>query len=650
MNPKQTALRLACFLPACFWVSLTRAQAPGNMAARPVADKVIPAGPGSVHLTGRIGDKIDRCINHGILAQNVEKLVSPYRAKTETGNADWRCEYWGKWFTALALADAYEPTVQSAALRDQGTRELLVTAAPDGYLGTRQPKDRLQGWDTWGCKYALLGVLADYDRTHDPATLAAARRQGDVLFAQIGPGANTNIEDVGEWNGLPASSVLEPVVQLYQRTGDKKYLDLANHIVASWDTPSKRLKSGMRLLDDAIAGTAPSKMCSPKAYEMMSCFEGACELYRATGEPRLLEGPVALAESVRQHELTIVGCGTSNEVWCDGSKKQTGAVPKPMETCVTATWMKFNYQLLRLTGDSKYADELERNLYNALLGAMMPKGDWWAYFSGTMGVRVPSYIQHDDVGTSCCVLNGPRGLMITPSWAFMSGPDGPVVNLYGPATAKLAAPSGQAVNLDVAGNYPVEDHATITVKVDPPEAFSIWLRIPAWSLQTQLKVNGELVAVKPGTYAKVHRTWSTGDRIAITFDMRGRVVQAPDGNEQIAICRGPIVLSLDNRLVPSASGLATLTTDGSGQIELTPNPAAATRINAWMAFDVGCTVDGKPSTLTFCDYADAGNEFSRQNMFRTWLPQPLDLKTVYDTRQTWRTLSHANHWTDAPQQ
>jgi hypothetical protein len=206
------------------------------------------------------------------------------------------------------------------------------------------------------------------------------------------------------------------------------------------------------------------------------------------------------------------------------------------------------------------------------------------------------------------------------------------------------------VNLDVAGNYPVEDHATITVKVDPPEAFSIWLRIPAWSLQTQLKVNGELVAVKPGTYAKVHRTWSTGDRIAITFDMRGRVVQAPDGNEQIAICRGPIVLSLDNRLVPSASGLATLTTDGSGQIELTPNPAAATRINAWMAFDVGCTVDGKPSTLTFCDYADAGNEFSRQNMFRTWLPQPLDLKTVYDTRQTWRTLSHANHWTDAPQQ
>jgi len=620
------------------------------MAARPVADKVIPAGPGSVHLTGRIGDKIDRCINHGILAQNVEKLVSPYRAKTETGNADWRCEYWGKWFTALALADAYEPTVQSAALRDQGTRELLVTAAPDGYLGTRQPKDRLQGWDTWGCKYALLGVLADYDRTHDPATLAAARRQGDVLFAQIGPGANTNIEDVGEWNGLPASSVLEPVVQLYQRTGDKKYLDLANHIVASWDTPSKRLKSGMRLLDDAIAGTAPSKMCSPKAYEMMSCFEGACELYRATGEPRLLEGPVALAESVRQHELTIVGCGTSNEVWCDGSKKQTGAVPKPMETCVTATWMKFNYQLLRLTGDSKYADELERNLYNALLGAMMPKGDWWAYFSGTMGVRVPSYIQHDDVGTSCCVLNGPRGLMITPSWAFMAGPDGPVVNLYGPATAKLAAPSGQAVNLDVAGDYPVDDHATITVKVDPPEAFSIWLRIPAWSLQTQLKVNGELVAVKPGTYAKVHRTWSTGDRIAISFDMRGRVVQAPDGNEQIAICRGPIVLSLDNRLVPSASGLATLTTDGSGQIELSPNPAAATRINAWMAFDVGCTVDGKPSTLTFCDYADAGNEFSRQNMFRTWLPQPLDLKTVYDTRQTWRTLSHANHWTDAPQQ
>ena len=99
-----------------------------------------------------------------------------------------------------------------------------------------------------------------------------------------------------------------------------------------------------------------------------------------------------------REEATLVGCGTHNEVWFSGAKQQTGVVEKPMETCVTATWMKFCDQLLRLTGDVRYADELEKNLYNGLLGAMMPDGQWWAYFDGLMGVRVPSYVQHADVG------------------------------------------------------------------------------------------------------------------------------------------------------------------------------------------------------------------------------------------------------------
>ncbi len=108
-----------------------------------------------------------------------------------------------------------------------------------------------------------------------------------------------------------------------------------------------------------------------------------------------------------------------------------------METCVTVTWMKLCDQLLRLTGDVRYADELEKNLYNGLLGAMMPDGKWWAYFDGLMGVRVPSYVQHADVGLSCCVVNGPRGLMLTPFWAFMQSADGPVVNLYAPGTRAI---------------------------------------------------------------------------------------------------------------------------------------------------------------------------------------------------------------------
>ncbi len=108
----------------------------------------------------------------------------------------------------------------------------------------------------------------------------------------------------------------------------------------------------------------------------MSCFEGLCELYRATGNRTYLDASVKIADAVLAQEETLVGCGTSGEIWFGGAKKQTGVVEKPMETCVTATWMKLNYQLLRLTGEVRYADELEKNLYNGLLGAQMPDGRW----------------------------------------------------------------------------------------------------------------------------------------------------------------------------------------------------------------------------------------------------------------------------------
>ena len=605
---------------------LAGARVPARADATAVDDVFKPAAPGSVRIKGRLGEKMDLCIGNRILAQDIESVIAPYRDKTETGSSDWRCEYWGKWYTSLMLADAYQSTPATRAMRDEAARALIATAAPDGYLGTRVPAHRLEGWDVWGCKYALLGLIANYDRTHDPVVLEAARRQANVLIAEMGPG-KTDIAEVGEWNGLPASSVLEPVVLLYERTGEQEYRDFAEHIVACWSAPSKRLPAGMRLVEDSRAGKRPAEMCAPKAYEMMSCFEGLCELYRATGKRDYLDAAVKLADGIFSEEATLVGVGSHNEVWYGGAKQQTEVIQKPMETCVTVTWMKYCDQLLRLTGDVRYADELEKNLYNSLLGAMMPDGKWWAYFSGLMGVRVPSYVQHADVGLSCCVVNGPRGLMLTPSWAFMQGADGPVINLYAPGSARVGA-----VKLEITGDYPVSDHVEIRVWPDRTAVFTLTLRIPAWSARTELTVNGQARPVTPG-YVKLDGTWHPGDRVALAFDMRVKEVKL---NSQVALQRGPVVLSLDNRLTPASAGQITLERNP----ELKPNPAAARKIGAWMAFDAG--------SLTFCDYASAGNAFTEQNRFRTWLPQPLDLATVYETGQTWQTLSHAQTWTNPP--
>lgn len=617
-----------------------------------VPDVMSPLSPGSVHISGRLGAKLKLSIDNRLLAQSIESLVKPYRIKDEV-IADWRGEYWGKWFTSLALADAYQCAPDTRAKLNDAAEALLATAAPDGYLGTHMPEHRFEGWDLWCRKYALLGVLAYYDRTQDTNALAAAARHLDTLLAQTGPG-KTNIAEIGDHRGLQSTSTLEPAVLLYQRTGDQKYLEFAKYIVGQWSKPANPSRwpestNGVRLIEDSLAGVPPDKMRWNKSYEMMSCFEGLCELYRVTGNRDYLDASVKLAGNIMKYEGTIVGPGTSIEVWFNGHTKQTTAVDRPMETCVTVTWMKFCYQLLRLTGDPSYADELEKNLYNGLLGAMMPDGAWWAYFSGINGERVPSDMQHFDVGMSCCVVSGPRALFLTPQWAVMKASSGPVVNLYSPGEAEFITPSGQKAVITQKTDCPVSDTVEISLKLEKPEVFTLALRIPAWSESTSLRVNGRKTEANPGSYARIHRTWKTGNSVKLVLDLRGRILEAPDGNGQLAVVRGPVVLSLDNRLTPPGTGLsARLDRHNSPFIYLKSNPKAAARINAWEAFDVPFKIHGATRWLTMCDFASAGNLWTSQNFYRTWLPQPVDLAKVYESGQVWTNLTHQRYRSVAP--
>ncbi len=612
----------------------------GSLAAFGAEDVLKLAPAGMVRLGGHLGAKIGLCVSNCVMNQDAEKFIRPFREKKEVGDQDWRCEYWGKWFTSAALAYNFEPSPEHRAVLDAGAHGLMATAADDGYIGTRAVADRLKGWDVWGRKYVLLGLIAQFDSTGDKAALEAARRHEDTLIAEVG-GGKTNIADLGykQWKGLPPCSVLEPTVLLYERTGEKKYLDFANEIVASWSRPSALNPRGMLLIEDALAGKTPAQIDAPKAYEMMSCYEGLCELYRATGTKKYLEAGVKLADGVIAHELTIIGSASSDEIWKDCRMHQTEKISKPMETCVTATWMKFCTQLLRLTSDPKYADELERSLYNALLSAQTPDGNWWAYFSALSGERVASYVQHADCGTSCCVLNGPRGLLQVPAWAVMSGERGPVVNLYcdGNANIPLHGAGGNRVKIIQETDYPAGGKVKIYVVPGVSELFTLSLRIPAWSEKTSLSVNGEAVEARPGTYARIERQWRRGDKIEIEFDMKARVERDPAGKDFYAICRGPVVLALDRRLCGDATP-GGLSFRGA---ELAANPKAAHEANAWMAFDAKfATKDGAEKTLTLCDYSSAGTTWDARSAFRVWLPNPLDLATAFNELTPWQMMTH----------
>jgi len=627
----------------CHALPLVFAQSTEHSPTAVVKDAFCPLQPGCVKIKGFSGDKIDTCIRNRIAAQNVEELIEPFQKRPE--RQLWRCEFWGKWFTSAAAAYQYTKDKQLRSIVDKAVAELLATQNPNGYIGTYQDDAHLQGWDVWGRKYVLLGLLDYYDITSDRDTLSAAVRQADFLLSEVGPG-KADIVKLGHWNGMAASSILEPVMLLYRKTGQKRYLDFARYIVGQWSSPN-----GPDLIEKALAnvpvyrmfGDDPNLSQHPhypegygaygksKAYEMMSCFNGLAQLYRFDNDPRYGRALENIWENIRKNEITIVGSGSDMERWFGGRYRQTQVVRDWMETCVTVTWMQLCYQMLCLTGQPRFADEIEISAYNALLGAMKQDGTWWSHYSPLSGIRGPAPKQCD-MNQNCCVANGPRGMMLLPKVAVMCDGQGPVVNLYFEGRAKVLLSTANGVELVMKTDYPRGDTITITVRPDRPESFPVSLRIPAWSQKNLLKINAQNWHTQPaaGTYLEIRRQWQDADVLELKLDTRGRICSAPNSQNYLAVMRGPIVLAVDSRLsaFPTDTELV-LKKDDTGYIKL-DKTSIEKNLNIQMAFTVQCLdrKTGNTVNLLLCDYASAGNTWNDSSRFCVWLPQPFDAEVL----------------------
>ena len=229
--------------------------------------------------------------------------------------------------------------------------------------------------------------------------------------------------------------------------------------------------------------------------------------------------------------------------------------------------------------------------------------------------------------------------------------NGVVVNLYAPGRATHKLADGTEVGITQQTDYPVSDEIKFTISPVKKARFAVKFRIPAWSQQTALTVNGKPVAAQAGRYAEVDRDWSPGDQVVLKLDLRGRAVPAPSGAPQLAVMRGPVVLALDNRLTQPQDLNVWLVADKDGYVALKPSTNHLAQV--WMAFDVPFEV--RPShyfnhhqvTLTMCDYASAGNGWSSDNLFRVWLPRPLFLRHAYPAG-TWHLMCPEIKTEDCP--
>jgi len=610
----------------------------GPAIVRPaVEDEMRPLPPGAVKLTGGLAREVELVRRNWCLAEDMplrafENMYRDGRPVFATG------EMWGKFVRSAAMFCRYEPTPELKDLVTGSIARLLAFQQPNGSLSCARAEDQPdgRGGDLWERKYVMLAMERAYECVaRDPAILASLRRQADAIVAQVGDGpGQVGVNFLGwSFNHIESSTLLEPFVRLWRLTGERRYLDFATYIVEAGGA------RGADIFENARRRVRPRDMAGkyPKAYEMLSVFEGAAEYYRATGDEKVRDAVFALFESVLEREITIVGNGGGDapwhygvlgEAWDDTAFEQTHPkMKRMMETCTGVTWMKFCSQVLRLSGDPRAADAIERYVYNGLVGAMRPGGDGFSYVNLLNGAKVTNKgwgytFKGRKEPVTCCNLNGATGVAYIPYVAVMDSGSGPVVNLYNPLRATT-----EKADLSVETDYPASGEVALTLdEVRSDTLFTVRLRIPAWSERTSLKVNGEAQpAPARGAFAAVTRRWRRGDRIELSLDMRARRVPGPmcsdpAGRDFQAVVRGPVVLARDERTDPGYAGFARILADGDGVV-------AARRIDPLLpSHRLEFEVPVVGGSIRMCDYASVDCWDGSHVM--TWIPYREDFASL----------------------
>jgi DUF1680 family protein len=323
-------------------------------------------------------------------------------------------------------------------------------------------------------------------------------------------------------------------------------------------------------------------------------------------------------------EINIAGSGSAIECWYHGKSQQARPTESTMETCVTMTWMKLCRSLLCLTGNPLYADCIEISTYNALLASMKDDASQIAVYTPLEGQR-HAHGGHCGMDINCCSANCPRGFALLSQFAVMQAEREVYVNLYTGFEAGINFDKKTKINIRQQTAYPVEGEVVIHVETVKPEAFTVALRIPAWSRENSVSVNGEpLEGIVSGTYYKISRTWQKGDVITLNLDVRARVVKDPAG--YVAIVKGPVALARDSRFADGFLDEAARIIEKDGYVELTPSDNKPASV--WMAFTAPIALGtwGKQRQVNFCDFASAGNAWMDDTYYRIWLPEILDPK------------------------
>ncbi len=586
----------------------------------------LPAGKASWR--GVIGSTIDFALSEQLYNEALwQRLEDQFCDGKDDQDGGWRGEYWGKMMRGACMVYTATGDETLYRLMADSVKRLLTYQTEDGTIASYSPKAAFHKWDMWCRKYVLMGMLYFVDICKDAdfikTILSAAIRHADAILAQVGPGKLDITATTDIWGGANSCSILEPMVRLYEHTGEARFLGFASYIV-------ERGGSSILNIFEAALAKRPIHTWGEwalKAYETMSCFEGLLHYACAVNSEKWLTAAENFVRLVMDDEITLIGsAGCRHELFGHSAHTQfdTEYDGLMLETCVSVTWMKLCWQLFCLTGDCKYADQMERTMFNAYAGALnrehSPKNSGMVYdsysplYMNTRGRAVGGFkIINGFYINGCCVAIASAGAGLMGSLPVMQSKDGILVNTFAPGSCTVPMAGGD-VRVTMETAYPAAGTVRITVESDSDAEFPISIRIPAWSANTTLVVGGVKQSCTPGAYTVITRCWKGKTTLILALDFHVRTATPADyscnATGLLAYEMGPLVLARDARFgevmeAPVLPESETLAIPAQAPFHTTVCRRIRQANGDW---------------ITLADYASCGTTWDENSLMSAWLP------------------------------
>lgn len=366
------------------------------------------------------------------------------------------------------------------------------------------------------------------------------------------------------------------VVEMYRTTRDPRYLELSKSLIDIRGL----MENGTDDNQDRVPFREQTKAMG-HAVRANYLYAGVADVYAETGDTSLLRPLNLIWDNMVNTKMYITGaCGAMYDgVSPDGTSYDPAVVQKTHqsfgrdyqlpnktahnETCANIGNLLWNWRMLQLTGEAKYADIVELTLYNSILSGVSLNGldfcytnplavsDKFPYTMRWSGGRIP-YIAL----SNCCPPNTVRTISEVQNYVYNLSENGLYVNLYGGSQLKTNLKNGENIQVTQTTDYPWNGQISLTIDKAPKKSFTLSMRIPGWCNGASISVNGEKqnINLASGSYAQITRTWKNGDKVELNLPMEAKLIETnplvEETRNQVAVKRGPVVYCLESSDLP----------------------------------------------------------------------------------------------------